>query len=452
MYIEIATSPLIEEKVKDFFQKNQGHQEKRKAKFETNLNFVLNADQWEQDELNEREVDSLKSFVFNFSEDYLEKYLSRLFPRSNRTGILDVGVKVYEDDENKKSKFEQKILETYKLNKMSFLLLEQGTNFLVGGAGCIFYPLDPISAKPLISSLNPANVLLSFDSNNNLKAFGYSYLEDNQNKSFYYDKFTISFLTNNEITKSFKNDFGFIPFSWVPNFPYPHNPQLIRSKIDSLIPLDQNYNEVASNYTQRVAENTTPQIVAFSRSLKNANDISRGGKKKTLMDQDDDLRYLTLPENPDILNYLNLLSDKMKEKTGIVDVNSVSKSSQSGVSFSFQYSDMLDHVGFYRIFWDIAFRELNSAILTYYFGKADYFTDPIYNQALNFDENQRIEQYEKMLKMGVISRADTIDELRGAENPVKKLDEIEKEKKKIEQKGGENIENEDVEKKEVEKE
>jgi len=109
------------------------------------------------------------------------------------------------------------------------------------------------------------------------------------------------------------------------------------------------------------------------------------------------------------------------------------KSKLSGVSFAFQYSDMLDHIGFMRIFWDQSFRDLNRAILTYSFGAEEnnkYDTDPIYNQPFQFDENSRVDQYDKMLEMGVISRRDTIEELRGSENADEKLAEIDNESEK----------------------
>ena len=54
---------------------------------------------------------------------------------------------------------------------------------------------------------------------------------------------------------------------------------------------------------------------------------------------------------------------------------------------------MMDLIGFMRVFWDKAFREMNDAILTYKFKPGDYDTDPIYNPALAFDSKVKTEEY-----------------------------------------------------------
>jgi hypothetical protein len=132
------------------------------------------------------------------------------------------------------------------------------------------------------------------------------------------------------------------------------------------------------------------------------------------------------------LEYIEALDARMRRKTGLVDSSGSVKAAISGVSLSYQYSDMLDLIGFMRIHWDRAFREMNRAILSYKFGEKEYKTDPVYNSALAYDSKSKTDEVVVMLTNDLISHTDAIDELRGGENPAEKLAEILKEKKLFE--------------------
>lgn len=417
------------EKIKNFLQITKPAKEKRAKKFAQNIPFVLDGAQWEKSEIVDRIDDP--TITFNFCEDYVEKYLSRLFPRSNRTGVMDVGVKIYENDQTLREKYEDEILGAYRRANMPGILLEQGTDYLIGGVACFYYPQDPITKKVKIISIDPASVYISF-SDGRIDAFAYEETTENGTRITYCDTNIIGIMENQELKKELVNNSGIIPISWIPNFPHPHNRGRVRSKIDSLRDLDREYNKTMSDYSVRIEENTRPPLFIFSNRTR-IEDVQRGRGKKTLLEIDGDAKYLELKEGREILDYATAVDTRMKRKTGIVDMAGSIKSALSGVSFSFQYSDMLDHIGFMRIFWDQAFRDLNRAILTYAFGPEkgnSYSTDPVYNQSFQLDELSRVEQYQKMLEMGVISRRDVIEELRGAENADEKLAEIDKENKK----------------------
>jgi hypothetical protein len=152
--------------------------------------------------------------------------------------------------------------------------------------------------------------------------------------------------------------------------------------------------------------------------------IERGRKKKTRLGKGDDMKYLELGEGSEIINWLNLIEKRITNKNGIVHSSGALKTNTSGKSLSIQFSDMMDLIGFMRIAWDKAFREMNTAILSYKFKTDKYNTDPVYQPFLAQDNSDRIEQYAKMIENNLISHRDAIDELRGVENAEEKLNEI----------------------------
>ena len=419
-------SSSSKKKVDEFIKCVKPITEKRKSAFNTLFSFALDGEQWSNDE--ELNLDGETPLTFNFSENYLDRYMARLFPRNQHTGVLEVGVKVYEDDKHKKEKQEKLILDFNKREKLIAVILEQGINYLCGGAGLFYYPADSITKKARLFSLNPTDCYIGWK-NNQLVQFAYKeYVGDNKYNIIYWDLNDYIFIDGktNKITIE-KNKYNFIPVSWIPNNPKPHKHEG-KSKINALYSIDRAYNFAATDLARRVANNTEPHMVIMSDNVA-IEDIDRGKKKKTKLAKGDDMKYLELKEGAEVINYLNLLEGKMKSKAGIIDSGGSVKTHISGVSLSFQYSDMMDLIGYMRIVWDNAFREMNNAILTYQFGDQEYKTDPVYQPFINIDSKQRVDEYAIMIDKEMISRRDAIDEIRGVESPDEKIKNILEEKK-----------------------
>lgn len=413
---------VINEELKTFLSTAGDVVTQRAGIFDENIKFVLDGEQWTESERLERLGKSM--LTFNNCEDYVYRYLVKLFPFSS-TGVLQIGVKVHENDKVKKEQYEGEILTSYRLNGLSRKVVEQGTNFLVGGAGCLYYPLDPLTGKVKIISLDPKTVYLGW-SGDDIITFAFKEdIGDNKQRITLWTLSNCFIFEGDVLIRAYSHDFGFIPASWIPNYPKPHKHEG-RSKIASLMDLDREFNFRASDYSNRVDNNTEPDRVIFSDKVgsKDSEKFDRGKKQTHFLGKDDDMRYLELKEGPEVLGYLNKLDDKFRSKTGLVESAGAVKSAVSGVSISFQYSDMMDQIGFMRVFWDEAFVKMNRAILTYKFGQGEYDSEPVYSSALLFDTKQKVEEYKLMLDMGVISRFDAIEELRGAENAGEKITEI----------------------------
>lgn len=403
---------------------------KRSSDFDILMRFVLDSEQWTNTELNLKEQEKDSALIFNFSQEYIERYMARLFPRNPQTGILEIGVKIKNEDNSEKSfKHENEILSVYKSSDLANILIEQGINYLCGGGGGFFYPLDPITKRAEIFSIDPRKCYFGWHGNK-LVQFAYKeYIGDSKYKTTYYDLKNI--IIHDGVTDTYKvekNKFNFVPYSWIPNSPKPHSHEGIPKTI-ILADLDRAYNRIASLFDKRIDENTEPHIIIKSDTITDSKKITRGRRKKTRIGSNDDMQYLELKEGKEIINWLNLIEQRMITKTGIVHSSGSVKTHISGKSLSFQYSDMMDLIGFMRLRWDKAFRELNSAILTYKYGIGIYPTDPIYQPFLMQDNTDRIDQYASMLENDLISHRDSIDELRGVENADEKLNEILEEKK-----------------------
>ncbi|MBU4477454.1 phage portal protein [Candidatus Parcubacteria bacterium] len=409
----------MQKQVEEFIGENKNTTDKRKRTFESLFSFVLDGQQWTSEELTQRDADDIPSLIFNFSEDYVTRYMAKLFPRSSRTGVLEVGAKIYNDDKGDKI---DEVLTVYRRNYLPAILLEQGVNFLIGGAACFYYPQDSITRRALIYSANPKNCYLGWDAGELVRFAYVQELDKNLKKIFYCDKQNLISIDEKNILIHEKNKFGFLPVSWIPNNPKPHTREGI-SKILSLYNLDREQNFRLSDFAKRVEENTDPHLVIFSDNAKKE-EFARGRKKISQVGKDDDARYLEVKESPEVIEFADIIDNKMSRKTGLVDSAGGIKSAVSGLSLSFQYSDMHDMIGFMRVFWDKAFRELNNAILNYKFGASIYETDPVYNPSIVFDSKQRVEEYDIMLRNKLISRRDAIDELRGVENADEKILEI----------------------------
>ena len=81
--------------------------ESRRAVFDQLIPFALESEQWTGQELREKNNKEDRALTFNFSNEYIERYMARLFPRNPQTGIMDLGVKVHETNHAKKEKQEQ---------------------------------------------------------------------------------------------------------------------------------------------------------------------------------------------------------------------------------------------------------------------------------------------------------------------------------------------------------
>lgn len=431
--------------VDEFVRQVKPITDKRASIFKTLMSFVMDGQQWSDSEVKDRDGDT--ALTFNFSEDYVERFLARLFPRNPRTGVLEIGVKVYADEKNKaqKNAYEKEIMAVYSRSGIVTTLLEQGINCLVGGAACLYYPQDPILKSANIISLAPDSVYLGWTGNRLTKLAFDEYLGTSsadlanatgdttfsgKKRRTYWDLQNFAIFEDDQFVKAGKNTLGEIPLSWIPFFPKPKTHEG-RSKILSLYDLDREFNSAASDYSKRNSYNTDPERVIFSDNVgsKDAAKFSRGKKQTHFLGKDDDMRNLELQHGQEILDYLKMLDERLKQKTGIVGSAGSVKAAVSGFSLAYQYSDMMDLIGFMRIFWDEGLRKLNSAILTYKFGPGEYRTDPVYQPFVMYDSKQRVDEYGAMLDKNIISHRDAIDELRGVENPDEKIKEILEEKK-----------------------
>jgi len=401
--------------------------EKRAAYFKIYFNFVLNNDQWYNQELDELSAQDVSAQTFNHSEDYFEEYLSYLFPRNPQTGVMEVGVSVLKEEKAVRSKYEEKILEQYENNLLTDILLEQGQNFLIGGSACLYYPPNGSGGVDIVS-IDPRNVYLGWKLGK-LNWFAF-YDEDSETYSFVHSKLIITLDKQFNITEQASNKYGFIPFSWIPNMPKAHTREG-RTKIASLFSLDRSFNQAMTSFHKRVEENTDPHRVIYSDTA-DKEKIKRGKGKTTVLSSSDKMEYLELKEGGELLEYSQLLERKIKSKTALVDSGGAIKSALSGVSLSFQYSGMLNRIAFMRVYWDQAFKDLNNAILHYAFGnkKTRYITKPVYNESITYDVSQRVEDICLQVDKKLMSRRDAIDILQGGENADEKLEEIISEDKK----------------------
>jgi len=411
------------DKVKNFLKFSKSNKEERFSTFNTLMRFAIESEQWTNSELNLKDDDNDSALVFNFSQEYIERYMARLFPRNPHTGILEVGVQVRETDKTKNQNFEKEIIDIYYDSALADMLLEQGKNFLCGGSAVFYYPQDPITKRAQIYSINPAKCYLGWK-NNKLVQFAFrEYQSGDKYKTYYHDlaeHIIIDDVKDTIIVE--KNNYDFLPAFWIPNNPRPHTHEGI-SKISLLKGLDRAYNRTASNFDKRIEENTDPHLLILS-DLADVSKIERGRKKKTRLGAKDDMKYLELNEGDEIISWLNVIEKRITNKTGIVHSSGTLDSNASGKSLNFQFTDMMDLIGFMRIAWDKAFREMNTAILSYKFGLNKYNTDPVYQPFLVQDNQSRIEEYALMIESNLISHRDAIDELRGVENAEEKVNEI----------------------------
>ena len=416
----------IKKQVEDFIGDKQPGTKARKEIFDTLFSFTLDGKQWTAQEKEDLIADGFAPLVLNFSSDYVDRYIARLFPRNQRTGILEVGVRTFEDDDGENVK---KIMGAYRRNYLPAILIEQGLDFLVGGAGCIYYPQNEVTKKADIISLDPRNVSLAWQGDKLMRFAHHEKFVDGSEETIYWDLGHFVHIIDNKV-KIEKNKYDFIPVSWIPCGPRPHQHEG-RSKILSLKDLDVESNENFCNFSKRIKDNTIPHVNIFSE--KNKEDgYDRGRKKISFFGPNDDVRAEEYKESPEVLDFMKMLDDRMRRKTGIVDVGAAIKSVVSGISLSFQFSEMMDLIGFMRVYWDRGFRELNNAILNYEIKPGYYDTDPVYNPVLAYDSRQKVDEYDVLLRNKLITRKDAIAELRAVEDPDKVITDVIEEDKLFE--------------------
>ncbi len=440
--------------VSDFIKETNSIRQERQDTFVKFEKFVIDGEQWYEDEKPEGDKPVL---TFNQSEDHYFTYLAKLFPRNSETGTLAIGVKV---EGEKKEEAEKEILETYKDNKLGSIVLEQAQNFFIGGTGCFYYPQDEISGKAKIISLDPTTVYLGWnggqlsqfafedeislaDTNNTKQNWLISAItklitgETEATRKFkktkritYWDN-TCQIIAVGDDYKITKNENGFIPFSWIPNMPKAHRHEGI-PETKKLYTLDKEFNQRASDFALRVKSNTKAVLAAFTDK-----DMSKIDEEEISgilpFGKDDRAEFLKLEENKELLDYLNLLSDRIGEKMAVNEaVKGAVKSNVSSLAMVYYFSPLMDRIGLKRIFWDEAFRELNKAILFYKFKSMEFKTEPIYEPVLLSDQSTKIDNVIKMIDSKLISHEDAIDQLRGSENAKVKVAEILEDVKKFE--------------------
>jgi len=451
IYSEIEAKTIIS----DFLENTESVKNDRAGIFQKYQRFVIDGEQWSAGEKPEGDKPCL---TFNQSEDHITTFLSKLFPRNMQTGNLKIGVKV--SGENKEE-CEKEILKTYNDNEFATTVLEQGQNFLVGGAGCFYYPKNPVTGQAKIISLDPAKVYLNWSGQDLLQmAFEdeitLADVETSKNTGWLLSAIKLFLKNETEASRRFKktkritywdktcqiikidnsykvtaNEDGLIPLSWIPNSPKAHTHEGT-PEAKKLYNLEKEYNKRASDFAQRVKSNTKAILATFTE--KTTAELDNENLHGILpFGTEDRAEFLKLEENREILDYLEMISKKMATKMAINDaVQGSVKSNVSSLSMVYYFSPLMDRIGLKRVYWDKAFRELNRAILTYKFGHGSYEADPVYEPIVLTDIKTKIENNVLMLENNLISHLDAIDELRGNENANKKLEEILIEKKKFE--------------------
>ncbi len=436
--------------VADFISSSEPLTKQRASQFAKYERFIADNQQWDTADMPDGDKPML---TFNQSEEYINTYLAKLFPRNPETGTLEIGVKVREKDKTKKEQYEGEILKVYQENNLGEILLEQGQNFLVGGDGCLYFPQDATTKSARIISLDPTSVYLGW-SGNKLEQFAFkdqislreAELNPKENKLISVIKNFLK-LSNEEAEKFKKvdritywdnqnqiivignevdirpNESGIIPFAWIPNKPKSGSREG-RSEGKTLYDLEKEYNKRSSDFAKRVKDNTSA-ILAVASNLDSSKLDREEGKGILPLKQGDKAEFLHLTENREVLNFLDLIERKMDKKMAINDaVNGNIKSNVSSLAMMYYFSPLLDRIGLKRVYWDSAFRILNQAILQYKFAASNISTEPIYQPIMPLDTESKIKNTVLMLENGLITHIEAIDILRPGENSTEKWNEI----------------------------
>lgn len=443
--------------VDNFISSADANKKTRTSQFEKYEIFV-GGDQWDTDQLPDGDDPAL---TFNKSEDYINTYLAKLFPKNPETGALEIGVKCQETDEKKKEAYEKEILDNYEKNNLPSILMEQGKNYLVGGDACLYFPKDPLTNSAKIISIDPTTVYLGWNGDK-LEQFAFedqinlAEAEKNSKDNWLIGAIKTFLNIGNQPLDRFKKvkritywdeDFQIIkidktcevrentdhqiPVAWIPNNPVPHKHEG-RSEIKSLYSLEQEINYRTSDFGKRVKENTDA-VLAISSDL-DSSKVTRESVRDGIlaMAKGDKAEFLKLDENKEVLEYTTELHNRMDRKMAINDaVNGQIKSNVSSLAMLYYFSPLLDRIGLKRVYWDSAFKKLNEAILRYKFTTGNFKNSPVYSPIMVVDQQSKIENTVLLLQNRLITHREAIDSLRGGENSVQVFEEIKKEFKEL---------------------
>lgn len=416
--------------------------------------IFVDGDQWETDQIPEGNDPFL---TFNKSEDYINTYLAKLFPKNPETGAMEVGVKCHETDKTKKEKYEKEILDTYEKCSLPALLMEQGKNFLIGGDACLYFPKDPLTNRAKIISIDPTSVYLGWNGDT-LEQFAFvdkitlAEAEKDTHAGWLVTAIKTFLNLENKPADRFKKvqritywdaDFQIIkidktceirentdheiPVVWIPNNPKAHKHEG-RSEIKSLYSLDQEINYRTSDFGKRVKENTDA-VLAISSDL-DSSKVTRESVRDGIlaMAKGDKAEFLKLEENKEVLDYTREINDRMDRKMAVNDaVNGQIKSNVSSLAMLYYFSPLLDRIGLKRVHWDNAFKKLNETILRYKFTDGNFKNSPVYAPIMVVDQQSKIENTILLLQNHLMTYKEAIDSLRGGENSVTVFEEIKKE-------------------------
>ena len=454
MSVKTLTQGEATSVVDDFISSADSNNKLRTSQFSKYEVFVMDGDQWDNDLIPEGNNPQL---TFNKSEDYVNIYLAKLFPKNPETGALEVGVKALETDKTKKEQYEKEILDVYEKNSLPSILLEQGKNFLIGGDACLYFPKDPLTNQAKIISIDPTTVYLGWNGDK-LEQFAFkdeitlSEAEKDTHANWLVSAIKSFLSLNNKAIDRFKKvqritywdeDFQIIkidktceirentereiPIAWIPNNPKSHQHEG-RSEVKSLYSLDQEINYRTSDFGKRVKDNTDA-VLAVSSDL-DSSKLSREEIRDGIlaMAKGDKAEFLKLDENKEVLEYTRELSDRMDKKMAINDaVNGQIKSNVSSLAMLYYFSPLLDRIGLKRVHWDNAFKKLNNAILRYKFKTGNFKNTPVYAPIMVVDQQSKIENTILLLNNHLITYQEAIDSLRGGENSVTVFENIKKE-------------------------
>ncbi len=431
--------------VDNLISKTEDTRKNREQYFNYYNKFIRDGKQWT---IGEEPDEGVTQMTINKAEDVINTYKAKMFPRNSKTGTMEIGVRIFEEDQNLKEKYKKEITETYDREKITKKILEQAENFLVGGSACFYYPQDPITKKARIISLDPRNINIGFDEYGDINEFAFQDIiggsQAKTTESWMAKLISLAIKNNKEVkritywNREFqiivigdqieikKNNNKIIPFSWIPNNPKAHSHEGY-SEGYNIEKIDKEINFRTSDFSERVKENTKPNLAIYTN--RDTDNINRDERGVLALGENDKAEFLKLEENKEAIDYKEGLERTINEKKAINSaVSGEIKSNISGLTMAYYFSPLLDRIGLKRIFWDEAFKELNDAILKYKFGAKKYYkTRPVFESVLISDETTKIDNTIKLLQNNLISHVDAIEETRG-DNAKQKFEEILKEK------------------------
>lgn len=426
--------------------------EGRINRFNTNESFVIDEDQWtDEDKENEKIRSDQDTLTINQAGEFvMEFYLAKLFPRDPKTGMVSVGVRVKRQQRDVSAKIENIILNNYRENRFVQILLEQARNFFVGGNGAIYFPFDEGIRTTRIFSIDPRTVYVRFNGFE-LEEFMFveglltrsedgmwgkikqSFLNNDiytDKKITYWNKERFFELTDGKVTKEGKNETGKIPFAWLENMPRPHQHEGTPEIRDSLVTMQKQYNKILTAFGRRVLKNTKGKVAMMTDRSLEAIETESGEKTLYQMNPGDDIKSFEYKENKEVLDYASILDTHLKRSKGMNSATDGDiKTHVSGIAMQFAFAPLLDKIGLRRIPFDFAIQEINHAILENETEYKDVLVEPVYNPVVIQDYTELVSNVVKMrdLETPLISLNMALDVLHGTDVSGEEMKKIEKE-------------------------